>query len=136
MSIIGVKINITDISTALSHKMRVILYQGKYPPQSMSQEKAKAMVFASVIEMKIWWSSKPYIQLIMNKEMEKSFLDAFKMNRLDQKTKDFSWYLIDICDRLGEPISKFMRARDLTCYIEGVFVEENLFDKGILVDNI
>lgn len=134
MSYIGVKLCLMDVATALSSKFRVLFYRTDYPPHTLPIEQIRSAILSMVIDLQIRWLAKPYVQVILDKEVEREFMRRYKLSRVDtRRTSDVQWYLVDICDFTKDPIGRFMRARDLSCTIENVFVEEDILSKGALL---
>lgn len=133
MSLIGIRIYLNDSATALSAKLRVLLYRTSLPCNSLPIEVIKNNVPRLIKSTEIWWAAKPYVKLVIDKELEKEMIRNFKFTKITATNSDGKWFLVDICDITREPTTRYMRAVDLDCSVEGVFVIENNFDQGMVV---
>lgn len=136
MSLVGVKIYITDSATALSSFICPILFQTEFPPATLPKDSIKSLIRTSVLSADVWWCGKPYVKVVFHKDMEKTIFSQFKLKRVHSIKHDVTHYLIDICDVTKELPIRLMRAKDLECSFEAVFITENQFHKAALVKDI
>lgn len=136
MSLLGIKIYISDSATAFSSFVCPVLFQSDIPAKGLPKDNIKATFKAGVMAADIWWCGKPYIKLSLDKEIEKLLYSQFKFKRLEKTKKEINHYLIDICDMTKELPSRLMRTNDLECSVESAFVTENHFETAMLVRDI
>lgn len=133
MSIIGVKIYVTDPATALSCSSCPLLFQSDFPPQALPKDNIKTMIKNGILATEIWWCGKPYVKFSVEKDVEKMLLNQFKCKKIGNVRKEINLYLVDICETTKEPLSRFLRAKDLDCAIESIYITENHFEHAIFL---
>lgn len=136
MSLLGVKIYVTDSATAFSSLVCPVLFQSELPNNALPKDNIKTILKSAIMDVDIWWCGKPYIKVTIDKEAEKMLSGQFKFKRPGKDKKDITHYLIDICDITKESPSRLMRARDLECSVESAFITEDCFEKAFLVKDI
>lgn len=137
MSLMGVKINIYDDSTALFIPIEVMLYKSDLPLSQLPLERLKSFILEIVVNVDIWWAGKPYLKIIIDNEREDLFMQQYRAKRVgtssDRRRKPL--ILLDILDATGEPLTRLLKAKDLYCLCSRTKFTENLFMEGEIYIN-
>ncbi|UHR49715.1 MAG: hypothetical protein FuLiV2_gp3 [Hangzhou lispivirus 1] len=135
MSILGIKIYVTDAATALSCLACPILFYSEIPPQGLPKDNIKTLFRSGILSVDVWWCGKPYVKFTLDKEVEKMMTSQFKFKRFSgpKKEREIAHYLIDICDVTKESPARLFRAKDIECSVESVFITENCFERAVVI---
>lgn len=133
MSLIGVKITVTDDVIAYKSRHSIYLYRSHSPPDALDQQRIIKMVERIFTHTSIWWASKPYLIIKIEDSVEAEFLQILGLKKIFKRTNPKIGYMIDLCELTGEKINRFTTAPDLTCDLSSVTITENMFSVCIEV---